>query len=601
MDVLPRVRKPGRYVGGELNAERAEWDGARLRLALCFPEVYEIGMSNLGFSLLYHLLNGLDGVLCERVFAPWTDMESELAGNGMPLYTLESFRALSEFDVVGFSLSYEMTYTNVLTMLKLGGLECRAADRGRTWPLVIAGGGCACNPEPMSDFIDVFVIGEGEAFLEDMVDVIAAAKEAGTPKPELLEKLAGMKGLYVPSMYDVEKGAGRVVVKDAGRGLFPVERRYVEKMDEAPVPEKFIVPWVEAVHDRIQLEVFRGCVQGCRYCQAGMIYRPFRARSAGLLVKESKSLYGDMGCDEVSLLSFNAPDYPEMGRLLDGLLEHATPNSVSVSMPSSRIDTFSEDVGEKLRRVRGTGLTLAPEAGTQRLRDVINKRITDEEILDAVRHAIGAGWKKIKLYFMIGLPTETMEDVEGIASLVGRIMNVIREKKAAGRKGKALTLSVSNFVPKPHTPFQWDAMDTMESLLEKQKFLRGLIDTRRVKLDFHDVRTSFLEGVMSRGDRSLGRVIEEAWKLGCRFDGWTEQFSFRRWEEAFGAAGIEPGLYANRGMEPLGALPWSHIRTGVTDKYLFLEYRKSREGRTTESCLRGACTGCGLGCELKDK
>lgn len=597
IDVLPGVRKPGRYAGGEWNAVRKDWDSAAVRMALCFPEVYEIGMSNLGFLLLYHLINGLDGVLCERAFAPWPDMERALAARGLPLYSLESFHPLAEFDVIGFSLSYEMTYTNVLTMLGLAGLPFRSADRPAAWPLVIAGGGSAVNPEPVADFFDAVVVGEGEEVVAEILARAASAKEGGVDKKQLLESLSKIEGVYVPSLYRVsETENGLLAVDEEPR---PVRRRYIKELDDSPMPDGFVVPWVEAVHDRIQLELFRGCTQGCRFCQAGMIYRPRRERSAAALLAAARSLYPRMGCDEFSLLSLNAPDYSQMGPLLDGLTAAATPNRVSVSMPSTRADTFSGEVAAKMRQVRSTGLTLAPEAGTQRLRDSINKRITDDEIARAVEAALDAGWKKIKLYFMIGLPGETMEDVRGIASLVDRLTDVARLAKGGGRKTD-FTLSVSNFVPKPHTPFQWAPMDTMENLREKQRTLRGLIDTRRVKFDRHDVETSFLEAVFSRGDRRLSRAIEEAWRLGRRFDGWTDQFDFSEWLAAFGKAGLKPEDYANRALRPMSRLPWSHIDIGVAEKFLLLESNKAERGATTGDCGGVRCAGCGIDCEKQD-
>lgn len=593
LDALPRVQKPGRYSGGERNCAAPDWNAADVRIALCFPEVYEIGMSNLGFLLLYHLLNDTPATLCDRAFAPWPDFERELDARGLPLCALETRRPLADFDVVGFSLSYEMTYTNVLTMLHLGGLPLRAADRDAAFPLVIAGGGCACNPEPLADFIDAFAIGEGEEIAVEIASAVRAAKKSGVDKKQLLESLARIPGVYVPALCETEQlPDGRIAV-----GPAKIERRFIRNLDRSYYPDRFIVPTVEAVHDRIQLEIFRGCVQGCRYCQAGILYRPMRERSAPALVEKAHTLYGSMGCEEISLLSLNAADYSGMGPLLEGLLSFGEPNRVSVSLPSSRVDTFSADVGEKLRRTRATGLTLAPEAGTQRLRDVINKRITEDEIMRALDAALAAGWKKIKLYFMVGLPTETMEDVEGIVSLVGRMC--ARARSSKGKSAKTdFTLSVSNFVPKPHTPFQWDAMDTMETLREKQRILKRSIDRRRVKLDCHNVETSFLEGVLSRGDRRLGRAIEAAWRLGCRFDGWTDMFSLENWTAAFESTGVDPREYANVPREPLSRMPWSHIDTGVADKFLFIERRKAMDGETTPTCLRGLCAGCGLACKV---
>ncbi len=598
LEVLPRVERPGRYAGGELNSARGcGSDPSALRVVLCFPEVYEIGMSNLGFMLLYHLLNEIPGVECERAFAPWPDMERELSERGLPLYSLESFTPLSEFDIMGFSLSYEMTYTNILTMLSLGGIGRRSADRVAAGPLVIAGGVCACNPEPLADFFDAFFIGEAEEGIVDIVEAARAAKGPGGGKPALLNALADIPGVYVPALCETFAApSGLTAVSCGARGN--VKRRFPRDLDSIQAPRAFVVPGIEAVHDRIQIEIFRGCVQGCRYCQAGMIYRPHRERGVGSLTRNAGDLFEGMGCDEISLLSLNAPDYSGMGELLDSLTGFAAPRRVSISMPSTRVDTFSGEVYAKLREVRATGLTLAPEAGSQRLRNVINKRVTEEEIMNTVASASRAGWKKIKLYFMIGLPTETEEDVREIAALVARMVET-RGRSASRVKGKQVfTVSVSNFIPKPHTPFQWEPMESMESLIAKKRMLRGLIDRRAVKLDMHDVETSYLEAALARGDRRLGAVIERAWESGCRFDGWSDMLKFDAWTDAFASAGLNADRYARAEMKPLSPTPWSHIDCGVSEKYLFLERNKALLGETTPDCgpRGGGCSGCGIDC-----
>jgi len=601
LEVLPRVERPGRYAGGELNSARGcGSDPSALRVVLCFPEVYEIGMSNLGFMLLYHLLNGIPGVECERAFAPWPDMERELSARGLPLYSLESFTPLSEFDIVGFSLSYEMTYTNILTMLSLGGVGRRTADRANSGPLVIAGGVCACNPEPLADFFDAFFIGEAEEGIVDIVEAARASKKRDSGKSALLNALADIPGVYVPSLCETfTTPSGLAAVSCGTRGN--IKRRFPRDLDSIHAPPAFIVPGIEAVHDRIQIEIFRGCVQGCRYCQAGMIYRPHRERGPRSLSRNARDLFDAMGCDEISLLSLNAPDYSDMGELLDSLSAFAAPRRVSISMPSTRVDSFSEEVYAKLREVRATGLTLAPEAGSQRLRNVINKRVTEEDIMKTVSAASRAGWKKIKLYFMIGLPTETEEDVRGIAELVARMVET-RGRSASRVKGKQVfTVSVSNFIPKPHTPFQWEPMDSMESLIAKKRILRGLIDRRAVKLDMHDVETSFLEAALARGDRRLCSVIERAWLSGCRFDGWSDMLKFDAWTHAFASSDLNPDLFARASMQPLSPTPWSHIDCGVSEKYLFLERNKALRGETTPDCgpRGGGCSGCGIDCSSK--
>jgi radical SAM family uncharacterized protein len=601
LEVLPRVERPGRYSGGELNSARAAGsDPSALRVVLCFPEVYEIGMSNLGFMLLYHLLNSLPGVECERAFAPWPDMERELSAHGLPLYSLESFTPLSDFDIVGFSLSYEMTYTNILTMLSLGGVSRRSADRSDAGPLVIAGGVCACNPEPLADFFDAFFIGEAEEGIVDIVEAARAAKAPGGGKTALLNALADIPGVYVPSLCETFSAPSGLTAVSCGR-RGGVKRRFPSDLDSIQAPRAFIVPGIEAVHDRIQIEIFRGCVQGCRYCQAGMIYRPHRERRVENLTRNAQDLFEGMGCDEISLLSLNAPDYSKMGELLDSLTNFSAPRRVSISMPSTRVDTFSGEVYAKLREVRATGLTLAPEAGSQRLRNVINKRVTEEEIMETVAGASRAGWKKIKLYFMIGLPTETEEDVREIAALVARMVET-RGRSASRAKGKQVfTVSVSNFIPKPHTPFQWEPMESMESLIAKKRILRGLIDRRAVKLDMHDVETSYLEAALARGDRRLGAVIERAWESGCRFDGWSDMLKFDAWTDAFASSGLNPDDFARATMKPLSPTPWSHIDCGVSEKYLFLERNKALLGETTPDCgpRGGGCSGCGLDCSSK--
>lgn len=600
IDVLPRVRKPGRYTGGEVNAEMPE--KGSFRIAMCFPEVYEIGMSNHGFILLYHLINSLQGVSSERVFAPWPDMEEALRNAELPLYSLETFTPLSQFDVVGFSLSYEMTYSNVLTMLDLGDIPLCSRDRDETHPLVIAGGGCTVNPEPMAEFIDVFVVGEGEEVLGEILALAAKGKKWKWKRAVLLKELSHLEGVYIPMMCETaEDEHGRYYVTESKFVRLPVRRRFVDDLSRSFFPDKCVVPSVEAVHDRINIELFRGCTRGCRYCQAGMIYRPRRERPPAMLADAARKMCENMGSEEISLLSLNATDYTRMGELLDSLLEFATPARVSISMPSTRVDSFSEDVAEKLRRVRTSGLTIAPEAGTQRMRDVINKQITDEDIEKAVRASFSAGWKKVKLYFMIGLPGETMEDVAGIAEMVRRLESIAREFKGRIKGRTDFTISVANFVPKPHTPFQWERMDSMEVLCEKRNLLRDQLRGKNIKLDFHDLEKSRLEAVFSRGDRRLGLVLVKAWQKGARMDGWSDMFDARIWNEAFEESGIAPELYAENGFKPGGPLPWGHISIGVNENYLRMERLHAQKGEITKDCVTGPCTGCGMDCRKYGK
>ncbi|MEW6203150.1 MAG: TIGR03960 family B12-binding radical SAM protein [bacterium] len=575
LEILPAVKKPARYTGGEWNMVKKDWQG-KVHTALAFPDVYEVGMSNLGFIILYHLINEIPYALCERVFAPWTDMEQKLLEHGVPLYSLESRRPLRDFDLIGFSLSYEMSYTNILTMLSLGKIPWRAAHRTESDPFVIAGGGCTCNPEPIAEVFDFIVIGEGEEVIVEILDKIHEWKESGARKRgQFLRELADIKGVYVPSLHRVEyRGDQGWRTEPIGDAPMPVRRRYVRNLNTAFYPLQPILPTVQAVHDRANLEVFRGCIRGCRFCQAGIIYRPHRERSSEELLRIAKAHYESCGMEEISLLSLNTTDYTPLPQLLQELVEFAAPQEVSISLPSTRLDSFTEFIGREVRCVRPTGLTFAPEAGTQRLRDVVKKQITEEEIIEGLKASIRAGWQRVKFYFMIGLPTETMDDVDAIPELVGRMIDAAR----GVAKGRVkFSVSVSNFVPKPHTPFQWLAMDSKESLLEKQKLLRRLMRWKNVELKLHDVNLNYLEAVFSRGDRRLLPVLEEAWRLGCRFDGWGEKFSTELWLQAFRHCDLDPDFYA-RTEYPLDApLPWSHISVGVSEKFLKQELFRSRK------------------------
>ncbi|MEW5946454.1 MAG: TIGR03960 family B12-binding radical SAM protein [bacterium] len=593
--VLPSVSKPARYAGGELNAAKKNWNSAQVRFALAFPDLYEIGMSNLGFLILYHVINDTHWALCERVFAPWHDMESALREHNVPLFSLESRRPLADFDVVGFSLSYELTYTNVLTMLSLAGIPFRAADRTDRHPLIIAGGGCTANPEPIAPALDAVVIGEGEEVILEILRIIRSRKKSGeTSRTTLLSELAGIDGIYVPPLYAAFPDSGTLRVEPAVPAAPRViSKRYLRQLDAAVFPTRPVVPSVQAVHDRANIELFRGCVRGCRFCQAGFIYRPMRNRSPSSVIESAKALYAATGFDEISLLSLNTTDYPALLPVLRELSSFAEPGKITLSLPSTRLDSFLQIGQGDLGAVGASTLTFAPEAATQRLRNVINKQLTEDDMLNGVEAAARAGWRRVKLYFMIGLPTETSDDVEAIPCLLEKF----RSKAQLHRRRKLVfSVSVSNFVPKPHTPFQWRNFETLESLRVKQRLLRKKIHWKNFELKFHNVETSFLEAVFSRGDRRLFPVLETAWNLGCRFDGWSESFSFDRWMNAFDINGIAPQSLAHSQFPLDKPLPWSHISTGVSEKFLRLELERASGAHTTRGCLDGTCNGCGINC-----
>ena len=592
--ILSRVQKPARYTGGEYNAVVKDRRSVDTRVALCFPDTYEIGMSNLGVRILYGLMNEQEGVWCERVFAPWGDMEAEMRREGLSLYGLESGDPISGFDVIGFSLGYELAYTNVLNMLDLAGLPLRTADRGEESPLIIAGGTCAYNSEPLAPFIDIFCLGEGEDVLLELLELYRRARNEGWRRRELLVAAARIPGLYVPSLYEVTYGEDGVVTAVTPTEGAPsvVTKRIVQDFEHSYFPTKTIVPSTEIVHDRVMLEVFRGCIRGCRFCQAGYAYRPVRPRSPQRLLEQGIAACRDSGYQEMTLSSLSTSDYRSLEGLCDGLLDWCEPHKVSLSLPSLRADNFSMGLMERLQHVRKSGLTFAPEAGTQRLRDAINKNVTEEDLLTSCRTAFSGGWSSVKLYFMLGLPTETDEDVLGIAELARKVLQVWRDVTPNRRRGCRITVSTACFVPKPHTAFQWEPQVEREEYLRRVKLLRDNMREKSITYHWHDPETSFLEAVFSRGDRRLADAIEAAWRDGAKFDSWSEYFSLERWLKALAACGLDPAFYANRTRSRDEVLPWSCVSTGVRTEFLWRERELAYQARITPDC-RKQCTGCG--------
>ena len=591
--LLSRVEKPARYIGGEYNMQvKAEAD---LRFALCFPDVYEIGMSHLGSRILYHVLNGMEGVRCERCFAPWTDMEQAMKEAGEELFTLETRAPLKSFDIVGFSLLYEMCYSNILTMLSLARIPFLSRDRGEDYPLIIAGGPCAVNPEPIAPFFDAVVIGDGEEAEPELVNAYRAWRDAGETKQQLLERLAAIPGVYVPSFYEAEydENGFMAIRRLTDKAPEKVTRRILEDLDAAPFVGDQLVPHMQIVHDRVALEVMRGCTRGCRFCQAGYIYRPVRERSEKTLLEQAERLVSCTGYDEISLLSLSTGDYSHLHDLLPEIMDRMEKKRVSVALPSLRIDSLLKEELEKMQSVRKAGLTFAPEAGTQRMRDVINKNVTEEDLLRACSDAFESGWTGVKLYFMIGLPTETDEDVLGIAELAKKVSRLFyampKEKRG---KGLRLTVSVSTFVPKPHTAFQWCAQNDPEEIRRKQRLLVGAMKgVRGGELHYHPSFLSVLEAAFSRGDRRLGDVLLRAYEKGCRFDSWSEHFKPDAWQEAFHECGLTVEEYAHRQRALDEPLPWGHVDVVVRSDYLKREYEKAMAAVTTRDCRQG-CNGC---------
>lgn len=596
--VLPRVQKATRYMGGEMGEVMKDPASIRVRYAFLFPDIYEVGMSHLGMKILYHTINKRPDAWCERVFSPWVDMREEMKRENIPLFSIESRTPINEFDILGVTLQYEMCYTNILDALELSGIPLRSEDRTEG-PFLIAGGPCGCNPEPLADFFDIFVIGAGEITTHQTIDTYIKWKESGKPRSEYLRMCARIPGIYVPSLYDVEyndDGTVRSVTPKPGSGApARVYKAIVNDLTNADFPDKMIVPYGDIVHDRIVLEIFRGCTRGCRFCQAGMIYRPVRERSMEKLLELAEKLVDSTGYEEISLSSLSSGDYSCLPELATELMKRFQERRVSVSLPSLRVDSFVQDTLKETQRVKKTTLTFAPEAGSQRLRDVINKGVTEEDLLKSVHDAFEGGWSSIKLYTMLGLPTENTGDLDGLVQLTRGVINeyfsIPRDVRARGLR---VAVSTSTFVPKPHTPFQWEPQDTLEMIEKKQRYLVSQFHGMKyVDYKYHESQVSVMEACFARGDRRLCRVLEYAHQLGCRYDGWNEQFKNDLWLRAFEIAGLDPAFYANRRRSEDEVLPWDHIDAGVTKEFLLREKHKAERGEITPDCRKG-CHGCGI-------
>ena len=591
---LEHVRKPARYTGGEYNAVYKDKNQVDLRFAFCFPDIYEIGMSHLGSKILYGLLNSMEGVWCERTYAPFLDMEEQMRKRGQPLYALESGDPVGEFDILGFTLQYEMNYTGVLNMLDLAGVPKRSADRDSLKPLVIAGGPCVYNAEPMADFFDLITIGEGEEVMPELVALYRQCRDNGESKKEFLVKAAQIGGVYVPSLYDITYGEDGIITAITPKEGAPavVRKRVVKDLDKVYYPDKFVVPSTDIVFDRAMIELFRGCRRGCRFCQAGYTYRPIRAKQPETLKKQAEALIASTGWDEVSLTSLSSSDYPHLETLCEGLVEKFEPMHVNLALPSMRADSFNLDLAQNIQKVRKSGLTFAPEAGTQRLRDVINKNLQEEDLLEACKLAFAAGYNGVKLYFMMGLPTETDEDLLGISKIVRHVQGVFREHAKNKARGLRINVGISIFVPKAQTPFQWLGQISAEEAQRRKEVLMNSLNIKGVTYSIHEYKTSFLEAVLARGDRRLSAVLERAWELGCRLDGWEENFNFDAWMQAFADTGVDPAFYANRELAEDEVMAWDHISSGVTKCYLRSELVQAQKGIATPDCKAG-CRNCG--------
>ena len=601
--VLKRVQKATRYSGGELNSVIKNPEDVKIRYAFAFPDTYEVGMSHLGMKILYHILNLRPDTYCERTFAPWIDMEEEMRKEGIPLFTNETHTPVKDFDFLGITLQYEMCYSNVLNMLSLAGIPLLSSERGEDDPFVNGGGPCAYNSEPLADFFDFFTMGEGEEVIGELMDAYIEWKESGGKRIDYLKRIAKIEGIYVPSLYDVTyNGDGTIksMTPNCPEAKPKIKKRIIEDLDKVIYPDKPIVPFCDIVHDRANIEVFRGCIRGCRFCQAGMIYRPVREKSPDTLLNDACNLINSTGYEEMGLSSLSTSDYTELETLTDKLLNLTEKEKVSLSLPSLRVDNFSLDLMQRVQKVRKSGLTFAPEAGSQRMRDVINKNVSEEDLINSATLAFEGGWNSVKLYFMIGLPYEEMEDIAGIARLAEKVVECYyNSEKTNKRRAVNVTLSVASFVPKPFTPFQWAPQDTMETLAEKQLFLKGEVRNRHIKYNYHQNDISVLEGVFARGDRKLGKVLLRAHSLGCKLDGWNECFNLELWEKAFSDCGIDMAFYTReRSYDEI--LPWDIVDIGVSTQFMKNENEKAKKAATTPNC-REKCSGCGAAALCKTK